>query len=424
MVEQSQGGAPALSGDGLATLRSLTIRNYRTLRDVSLTELTPLTVLFGPNGSGKSTVLDAMLLIKDVFSTNLETCLDYRGGLQSIRSFGATGPVVVEFTFRDDAPGQLTYRLELEESRQGDDLPPGDAVIAHECVKLALDDDSDALSVLEVSRGEGFLLTDGPDGQTVEEQVRLDGPDILATDVFGRLGRPHAARVRRFVRSWRHSVAGLPRREPDFRAVPRLGAPSGTPWIDPEGGLVGEYVAYLQHHAPAVLRGVLDTARAWIPQLAEVEAVQGADGRHRLGLRDEAFEEKVDEYFISDGTMHVLTLLLQLRATEGPALLLFEEPELLLHPRLHLLVAEELRRVSSLGGVIATTHSPHLADALSTDELWLIHRERDGFARVLRASEEERVVTMARAGGQLGDLWMEGWFGVGDPLSTSQRSES
>ena len=39
-------------------VKSVRVRNYRALRDVALTNLTPLTVLLNPNGSGKSTVFD------------------------------------------------------------------------------------------------------------------------------------------------------------------------------------------------------------------------------------------------------------------------------------------------------------------------------------------------------------------------------
>lgn len=43
-------------------IRSLRVKNFRSLEDVSL-ELGPLTVLVGPNGSGKSTILDAVVTL-------------------------------------------------------------------------------------------------------------------------------------------------------------------------------------------------------------------------------------------------------------------------------------------------------------------------------------------------------------------------
>ncbi len=63
-----------------ATIQRLSIRNYRVLRDVQFSDLTPLTVLLGPNGSGKSTVVDVFAFPHEAFTTNL------RGFTRSVRA--------------------------------------------------------------------------------------------------------------------------------------------------------------------------------------------------------------------------------------------------------------------------------------------------------------------------------------------------
>ena len=52
-------------------LTRLHIKNFRSLADVSV-ELRPINVLFGPNGSGKSTLLEAIRLVKDCVSRDVE----------------------------------------------------------------------------------------------------------------------------------------------------------------------------------------------------------------------------------------------------------------------------------------------------------------------------------------------------------------
>lgn len=94
-----------------------------------------------------------------------------------------------------------------------------------------------------------------------------------------------------------------------------------------------------------------------------------------------------------------------------------EEPENQLHPRLLPLLAEEARSAAGRSQLLVTTHSPYFVDALRPHELWLLYCADDGYARCLRASEVPAVSAMMAEGAQLGSLWMEGYFGAGDPLT-------
>lgn len=98
-----------------------------------------------------------------------------------------------------------------------------------------------------------------------------------------------------------------------------------------------------------------------------------------------------------------------------------EEPENFLHPRLLHVLAEEARLSAGRSQLLATTHSPYFVDALRPRELWVLYRDDKGFTQTVRASDMRRVVAQADAGGQLGSLWMEGYFDAGDPLVRGGR---
>ena len=57
-------------------VESLTVRNYRALRGVTLDRLTPLTALLGPNGSGKSTVFDVFAFLSECLSDGIRRAWD------------------------------------------------------------------------------------------------------------------------------------------------------------------------------------------------------------------------------------------------------------------------------------------------------------------------------------------------------------
>ncbi len=51
----------------MATLRALTIQNFKAISDPVRIEFKPITLLFGPNSAGKSTVMGALLYAREIF---------------------------------------------------------------------------------------------------------------------------------------------------------------------------------------------------------------------------------------------------------------------------------------------------------------------------------------------------------------------
>src|SRR5260370_25279534 len=62
-----------------ARIELLRVENYRALRNVELSDITPLTTLLGPNGSGKSTVFDVFNFLSECFQSRLRHAWDRRG---------------------------------------------------------------------------------------------------------------------------------------------------------------------------------------------------------------------------------------------------------------------------------------------------------------------------------------------------------
>jgi predicted ATPase len=123
--------------------------------------------------------------------------------------------------------------------------------------------------------------------------------------------------------------------------------------------------------------------------------------------------------FASDGTLKMLAYLTVLYDPDPPRLIGIEEPENQLHPRLLYGLAEECRSTSASTQLMVTTHSPFFVNALKTQELWVLYRDEAGYTQAQRASEMKHVNAFVENGALLGDLWMEGHFDVGDPLTNS-----
>ncbi|MEV7046272.1 AAA family ATPase [Amycolatopsis sp. NPDC051061] len=107
-------------------------------------------------------------------------------------------------------------------------------------------------------------------------------------------------------------------------------------------------------------------------------------------------------------------------AQDSVAVLLTDGPETGLYPLSHASLADDIRAYAETSQVIAATHSPGVVNASRLDEVWMVHRDGCDRVQVQRAADLPRLVAMAGPGALLGDLWLEGFFDVGDPLARRQ----
>jgi predicted ATPase len=143
------------------------------------------------------------------------------------------------------------------------------------------------------------------------------------------------------------------------------------------------------------------------------------DGRLLLQIKDAPFSHPVLARFASDGTLKMLAYLVVLHDPAPPPFIGIEEPENFLHPRLLPELAEECRVTSARTQLLVTTHSPFFLNAMRPEEVRVLWRDDQGYTQARCVAELEGVREFVDSGALLGQLWMEGQLGVGDPLVNS-----
>lgn len=382
-----------------SVIERLAIRNYRILRDVTFDQLTPLTVFFGPNGSGKSTVFDAIAFLHEMFADSLAKAWMERGGIAAIRTHGQSGPVSFEIDYRDPASDRsLTYRLSIDER-------DGAPWVVTET--LAWADGSGEL--LNFANGSGFVAFDG---ESLDWD--LDSSDVTAVGGLGHVRQfPQVTALRRFIAEWHLSYL-------DVKEIRAESPPSARSGLTLSGRNLARVIERLQRQHPDRVESVVDTLARRIPGVEGVRVVPTPNGELEILLKDRSSDVETAARHISDGTLRLLALLILLRETSQPRIIGVEEPENQLHPRLHYVLAEEMRVASATNQLLVTTHSPHFVDALRPAEAWLLYRDGSGFAQSMRATDNPAVTATYESGASpLGRIWMQGFFGVGDPLGIS-----
>lgn len=385
---------------------SLKVQNYRGLRNVLLSNLTPLTVLLGPNGSGKSTVFDVFAFLSECFTDGIRRAWDRRGRFRELRSREAGGPLVIEFKYRERPKTPLiTYHLEIDEEG-------GRPIVTHEFLRWTRGGRAGRpFNFMEYRRGDGEVITgEAPERDDKRMPRKLSGPDVLAVSTLGMLAEnPRVIAFRDFVTSWHLSYLSADA----ARGNPEAG---GQEHLSPTGDNLANVIQHLREQHSDRLDEIFAILRRRVPRIERVQAEALADGRLLLRIKDAPFATPVLSRFASDGTLKMLAYLTLLHDPAPPKLIGVEEPENFLHPRLLPELAEECRAASERTQLLITSHSPFFVDEVRPAEVRVLWRDADGYTQVQRVSDSERVNAFVEEGARLGDIWMEGHFGAGDPL--------
>jgi predicted ATPase len=392
---------------GPARIEYLRVENYRALKRLELRDITPLTVLLGPNGSGKSTVFDVFNFLSECFALGLRKAWDKRGRFRELRTRDSSGRIVFELRYRETPEQQpATYHLEIDETPHG-------PVVAEEWLRWRrfATGGGAPYRILDFKNGRGWVISgEQPERDDTKVREQLDEPEILAVSTLGRLAKnPRVAALRRFITNWYVSYLSVD----DTRGQPDAGAQER---LSKTGDNLANVVQYLKEQHPERLERIFDVLQRRIPRLEKISSEPMPDGRLLLRIKDAPFTEPILARFASDGTLKMLAYVVVLQDPNPPQFIGIEEPENFLHPRLLLELAEECRAATERSQLLVTTHSPFFLNALRADEVRVLYRDENGYTQAVRAVDIEGVPQFVAAGGSLGHLWMEGHFGVGDPL--------
>jgi predicted ATPase len=429
----------------MAKLEGFRIRNFRSLKDVSMGRLwkdwdkrqikplTPMTAVIGKNGAGKSTLFDAFGLLADCLKFGVEEACDSpgRGGFTRIRSQGQDGPIQFEIYYKEDRNARpITYEVAIDIDRGGRPYVSKERLRQRRKGQergrpfsfLIIDDGSgvawkgeaegQALEDEEADFSLNSLLTKIKEQPNEEESreteiVELEDKRKLGIATLGSLKQhPRISAFRKFIEGWYLSYF-----TPDAaRGLPHAGPQRH---LNSYGDNLGNVVQFMERDHPRRFRSILSRIAEKIPGIEKIDTDKTADGRLLLRFNEKGFVDPFYAQQMSDGTMKVFAYLLLLEDPEPPPFLCIEEPENGLYHRLLEPLAKEFRAQTeskTSSQVFITTHQPYLVDALEPAEVWVLEKGGDGFSKIRRASDDPVVKNMVDEGLPLGGLWFSDYL--------------
>ena len=361
---------------GLTRVR---IRNYRALADVNL-DVGPINVVFGPNGAGKSTLLDTLYFFRDCAIRGVEVASSQRSHGIGILWDGADddGGILIEL-----ATDGVAYGLTLSLSAGRLEAFAGERLRSSSRTQTLIDRSPGSDNV-------SLYHTDIQ--QTVP--VTLREPQKLSLGLFLDFNRGdeeagHLDQLLHFIRSY-HSrsffLYRLKRQGSESSHETRLRDLGDNAWsvlrnLHDKRNIDDRYDTIMQYMAEA------------FPIFDGIVLEQTGPASVYAGFLEKERRRQILASGVSDGFLQLLLLLTALFSEgERASILLFDEPEVSLHPWALAVFAKAVKAAAERWNkqIFLATHSPVLISQFEPRDI-LVAGIEDGRARFDRLHEIEEI---------------------------------
>jgi predicted ATPase len=347
-------------------IESLEVQNFKVLRHLLLNDIPDLVIIAGPNGAGKTSLFDAIRVFKEAIATY---SLQHRGGVYISTLLQQVGPVVRA----GESEATITAAIRVsEEERRAISLPDEHAGLLRGTVTVR--------STGNTGQSESaFLASSGNENTDGAYLTSLLGGYRTGGDI-GMID--HIGPDRRFTPSQVTNISFSDQEEE--QELQRLVLNTTDKFASLTQDLVRMRFIDMQEQSEGVeepyryIEGVRQIFQHFLPDQELVEVKLPIRGLPRITVMSSGVEHDINQ--LSSGQREILmtyTHLEKLRPTGS--VILFDEPELHLHPTLQRRVIAHLRRLTERGNnqIWAITQSEGIVDTTEYESLYAMNSSGD-----------------------------------------------
>ena len=360
-----------------ARLNTISIKGFKSIRDLNAFTLRPLNVLIGANGAGKSNFVDFFRMLRAMSDEGLANFVRDGGGADG---FFFDGPKVTSSIKGELAFAANQFRFELTTT------PGGEMTVKKEETYWTGGyggwrdyGGGRAESLLKSWRGEkshkgDFLSIQGHVSDAVSSWIVYHFHD---TSSKAQMRRDHS------VRNWRELCPDAANVAAFLYRMRGGDVPQGEgvsnmvfPWEGVSEGHYQRIRQVVQLIAPFFDDFVLEPQR-----LGDNEVI-------RLEWRQKGSTFPFQPWQFSDGTLRFICLATALLQPRPPSTIVIDEPELGLHPFALELLASLIKEVATRTQIIVSTQSPAFLNAFEPEDVIVVDRVKgaSSFRRLDTAS--------------------------------------
>ena len=420
------------------------VRNFKSIKEATL-NLEPLTVIVGANAAGKSNIINVFRFISNIITVGIDNAIALQGGIPYLTNacLKKGTPIEISFTVNLSSEGWVRHSdikhigFEIERIHYHFIIQPNLRGNGYHIYRDTLQFDFKCMKVnasakkedryTDMSESLTFLL----DRKTPESSVKVsfsfsdnssfdnDTKEKIKQDTSAFFFCKLANENKKELMLYRMALLLPPFFSEDsliriFDFDPRVLKASSSMVSIRRLNEDGSNLAL-------VLRGILNTKEKrkklttllneFLPFVESITVENNLDKSVSYKLQEKYSNKSFHANFLSDGTVSVLAIIIALYFEAESNVIILEEPERNIHPKLLPDFLASAEDVSTEKQVIITTHNPELLKHSSISNVRLVTRDKTGFSIVSSPKDSETVQRFIKNDLGLDDLFIQDLLG-------------
>jgi SMC domain protein len=420
------------------------VRNFKSIKEATL-NLEPLTVIVGANAAGKSNIINVFRFISNIITVGIDNAIALQGGIPYLTNacLKKGTPIEISFTVNLSSEGWVRHSdikhigFEIERIHYHFIIQPNLRGNGYHIYRDTLQFDFKCMKVnasakkedryTDMSESLTFLF----DRKTPESSVKVsfsfsdnssfdnDTKEKIKQDTSAFFFCKLANENKKELMLYRMALLLPPFFSEDsliriFDFDPRVLKASSSMVSIRRLNEDGSNLAL-------VLRGILNTKEKrkklttllneFLPFVESITVENNLDKSVSYKLQEKYSNKSFHANFLSDGTVSVLAIIIALYFEAESNVIILEEPERNIHPKLLPDFLASAEDVSTEKQVIITTHNPELLKHSSISNVRLVTRDKTGFSIVSSPKDSETVQRFIKNDLGLDDLFIQDLLG-------------
>jgi len=355
-------------------ISKLTIKGYKSIRNLEDFELRNINILIGPNGAGKSNFIEFFSFLRAISKGRSQYFVTHQGGADRILYLGSK--ITKELVGSITSSGILSWEFKLFPSKV-------DELLFYE---------------EEVTGGSSSLSTKwAREFEHGFYESTLFSKGNAERDKYVETIRN---RIQPVIESWViyhfHDTS-------DFAGLKLPTSEGNYDYLFPDASNLAPFLFRMKEKQPRDYQAIIEVVGLAAPFFDDFRF----DLNEQRGEIKWWWKQKGSDYHflpsqISDGTLRFICLATVLLQPDPPSTILLDEPELGLHPYALAVLAGLIKKVSTRTQVIVSTQSAALIDHFQPEDVILVER-KNGESIFSRPDTEKLKIWLEEY--SLGDIW-------------------